>query len=484
VAGEMIIIGLGPGDPQWVTRGAWEEIQTVDEIFLRTKDHPAVSSFPKTLSVYSFDDVYEEAEDFTEVYSTIVDRLIQEATQREKIIYGVPGDPSVGEATVAALRTRSVESEIIIKIVPGVSFVEPCLALLEIDALDGLSVVDALTVAAGHHPSFPPDHPALIAQLYSKLVAADVKLTLMNQYPDDHPVTLIHFAGSPHAKVENCQLCEMDRRDNIGSMTTLFVPALSVPSSLESFQETVAHLRAPGGCPWDREQTHESLRMHLLEETYEVLQSIDTGNLVALKEELGDLLLQIVLHAQIATEAGEFTMADVIAGINAKIIRRHPHVFEDLDLKEVDQVLTNWEKLKAVEREAEGIEKGVLDGVPQGLPALAQAYELQLRVARVGFDWPEVEGVLAKINEELSEVQEAIDGVSQAAEIGDLLFAVVNYARWLDIDPETALRDANRRFRNRFAQLEKSTTALGRKLSEMTLEEMDSLWEAVKEDFR
>ena len=483
MAGEITIIGLGPGDPKWVTRGAWEEIQSADEIFLRTKDHPVVSWLPKTLSVHSFDDIYEEAEDFAEVYSTIVDRLIEEATQREKIIYAVPGDPSVGEATVSALRTRSVENKIILTIVPGVSFVEPCLAQLEIDALDGLCVVDALTVAAGYHPSFPPDRPALIAQLYSKLVAADVKLTLMNQYPDDHPVTLIHFAGTPQVEIEKCQLCEMDHRDNIGSMTTLFIPPLSVPSSMENFQETVAHLRAPGGCPWDREQTHESLRMHLLEETYEVLQSIDTGNVVTLKEELGDLLLQIVLHAQIATEAREFTMADVIAGINAKIVRRHPHVFEELDLKEVDQVLTNWEKLKAVEREAEGLEEGVLDGVPQGLPALAQAYELQLRVARVGFDWPEVEGVLAKINEELNEVQDATNGVSRAAELGDLLFAVVNYARWLDIDPETALRDANRRFRTRFTQLEKSTTALGRKLSEMTLEEMDSLWEAVKEDF-
>jgi tetrapyrrole methylase family protein/MazG family protein len=484
VAGEMTIIGLGPGDPKWVTRGAWEEIRSADEIFLRTKDHPVVSWLPKTLTFHSFDDVYEDAEDFAEVYSTIVDRLIQEATQRGKIIYAVPGDPSVGEATVAALRARSVENEFVIRIVPGVSFIEPCLTQLELDALDGLCVVDALTVAAGHHPSFPPDHPTLIAQLYSRLVAADVKLTLMNQYPDDHPVALIHFAGTPEGKVEKCLLCEMDHSDHIGNLTTLFVPPLSVPSSMENFQETVARLRAPGGCPWDREQTHESLRMHLLEETYEVLQSIDTADAAALKEELGDLLLQIVLHAQIATEAGTFTMADVIAGINAKIVRRHPHVFKELDLKGVEQVLINWEKLKAVEREAEGVEKGILDGVPEGLPALAQAYELQIRVARVGFDWPELEGVLAKIHEELSEVQEATDGVSRAAEIGDLLFALVNYARWLDIDPETALRDANRRFRTRFAQLEKSTTSLGRKLSEMTLEEMDSLWEAVKEDLR
>jgi tetrapyrrole methylase family protein/MazG family protein len=482
VTGELTVIGLGPGDPKWLTRGVWEEIQSADEIFLRTRDHPVISYLPKALTVHSFDGLYEEANNFAEVYSAIVDRLIQEIDKGGKIIYAVPGDPSVGEATVTALKARLSESDVNFTILPGVSFIEPCLEMLEIDALDGLCVVDALTIAAGHHPSFPPDHPAIIAQLYSKLVAADVKLTLMNQYPDEHPVKLLHLAGTTQASMEECLLCEMDHSENIGSMTTLFVPPLLVPSSLENFQETIARLRAPGGCPWDREQTHESLRMHLLEESYEVLHAIDIGEVEALEEELGDLLLQIVLHAQIATETGEFTMADVIAGINTKIIRRHPHVFEDKDLKGVDQVVVNWEKLKAAEREEEGNEKGILDGVPQGLPALAQAYELQLRVARVGFDWPEVEGVLNKIEEELGEVHEAEDEISQAAEIGDLLFAVVNYARWLNVDPETALRDANRRFRTRFAKLEKNSAALDRKLSEMTLEEMDSLWEAAKED--
>ncbi|OGO15322.1 MAG: hypothetical protein A2Z14_11675, partial [Chloroflexi bacterium RBG_16_48_8] len=346
---ELTIIGLGPGDPRWITREAWEEIHSMDEIFLRTKDHPVVSQLSEILSIHSFDDIYQEAGDFAEVYSRIVDQILYETTRRKKVLYAVPGDPMVGEATVAALRKRSIESGVAIKIIPGVSFIEPCLAMLKIDALDGLSVADALVVAAGYHPPFPPDHSTLIAQLYSKMVASDVKLTLMNQYPYDHPIVLLHFAGTPEAQMEEMELFEMDRSDQIGSMTALYIPPLSVPSSLESFQETVARLRAPDGCPWDQEQTHESLRMHLLEESYEVLHSIDSGNLSALKEELGDLLLQIVLHAQIATEAGEFTMADVIAGINTKIIRRHPHVFGELDLKEVDQVLTNWERLKAAE---------------------------------------------------------------------------------------------------------------------------------------
>jgi tetrapyrrole methylase family protein/MazG family protein len=482
VAGELIIVGLGPGDLKWITRGAWEVIHSSQWLFLRTAHHPVVSQLPDSLSIHSFDDVYEQSQDFAEVYSTIVERVIEEAVQEDCTLYAVPGDPSVGEATVSALCKRAVESGIKLQIIPGVSFIEPCLTLLDIDALDGLCVVDALGLASGHHPSFTSDHSTLIAQLYSKMVAADVKLTLMNQYPDDHPVILIHAAGTPHAEIEKCSLFEIDQSDQIGSMTTLYIPPLSTSSSLESFQETVAHLRAPDGCPWDREQTHESLRMHLLEESYEVLHAIDIGNIPALKEELGDLLLQIVLHAQIATEESEFTMADVIAGINTKIIRRHPHVFAELDLKDVDQVLLNWEKLKAKEREEEGTASGILSGVPQGLPALAQAFEIQSRVARVGFDWPELDGVLAKIQEELDEIDEAEDQVSRAGEIGDLLFAVVNYARWLKVDPETALRDANRRFRSRFAILEKNAAASERELDEMTLEEMDSLWEAVKED--
>jgi len=477
---QLTIIGLGPGDPKWMTREAWDEIHSMNEIFLRTKEHPVVPHLSEISLLHSFDAIYEEAEDFAEVYSRIVDQIFIELTKRKSVVYAVPGDPMVGEATVSMLLKRSTESGVDFKIIPGISFIEPCLAMLHMDALDGLSVVDSLVVAARHHPPFSPDQPVLIAQLYSKMVASDVKLTLMNQYPDDHPIKLIHSAGTAEAKIEEMELYQLDRSDQIGSLTVLYIPTLPRPSGLESFHETVARLRAPDGCPWDQEQTHESLRMHLMEESYEVLHSIDSGDLSALKEELGDLLLQIVLHAQIATEEGEFTLADVIAGINTKIIRRHPHVFGELELKEVDQVLTNWEKLKAAEREEEGSQKGLLDGVPQGLPALTQAYELQSRVARVGFDWSELPGVLAKIHEELNEVEEAEDIISKTAEIGDLLFTVVNYARWLNLDPEAALRDANKRFRIRFAELERKAVSLGLNVDQMSLEELDSLWEVVK----
>jgi len=197
---------------------------------------------------------------------------------------------------------------------------------------------------------------------------------------------------------------------------------------------------------------------------------------------LGDLLLQIVLQAQIATEEGVFRMADVIARIQDKIIRRHPHVFGDLDIEDVREVLHNWEALKEAERNAAGEGKGLLDGVPQGLPALAQADEIQSRVARVGFDWTDLDGVRAKVEEELREVEQAESPREMEQEIGDLLFAVVNYARWREVDPEAALRKANRRFRRRFAAIERAARAEGRGLEELTLEEMEDLWESAKDD--
>jgi len=480
VATGITIVGLGPGDPSLLTREAWQVLSKAEEIYLRTGDHPVVEHLPSGLALQTFDSLYMELDDFEAVYSAIVAKLLDLANRPDGVVYAVPGDPTVGEATVKTLHQTAAEAGLSFKIIHGISFVEPCLALVGIDALDGLHIADALELATGHHPPFSPDSPVLIGQLYSRLVAADVKLTLMNQYPDDHPVQLIHAAGTPEAKVEALPLHAVDRSPHIGGMTALYLPPLPMESAFESFQQTVAHLRAPDGCPWDREQTHQTLRTNLLEETYEALQAIDVEDMLALREELGDLLLQIVLQTQIATEEGDFSMAEVIAGIQAKIIRRHPHVFGDVSAVSVDHVLHNWEALKAAERQAEGAGKGILDGIPLGLPALSQAAEIQERVVRVGFDWPDIDGVQAKIAEELEEVQQAADPKERASEMGDLLFAVVNYARWLGVDPEAALREANLRFRRRFSHLVAVAKAEGRDLARMTLDEMDALWEEAK----
>jgi tetrapyrrole methylase family protein/MazG family protein len=269
--------------------------------------------------------------------------------------------------------------------------------------------------------------------------------------------------------------------DDFSENTNLYIPPLGEGTSFESFAEIVAHLRAPNGCPWDREQTHESLRKHLLEESYEAISAIDSGDFADMREEFGDLLLQIVLQSQIANEGGQFNVTQVIQGIYSKIVRRHPHVFGDLKLEGVDGVLANWEKLKEHERKGKKEEKGLLDGVPLALPALSQAQEYQDRAARVGFDWPEIEGVLEKISEEIEEVKRASDEKELAAEIGDLLFALVNLARWKKVDAESVLRETNFRFRKRFAYVEQGAKKQERNLSDLTLEAMDVLWNEAKQ---
>jgi tetrapyrrole methylase family protein/MazG family protein len=480
----IIIIGLGPGSADLLTKQAWDLLSGCDEIWVRTSQHPAVSVIQEQCGtvIRSFDHLYDEADSFEQVYATIVETILAKVQNSEQIVYAVPGDPYVGEATVSELMELAPTRNIRVEVMHGISFVEPSLRLVGQDALNGLFICDALDLARAHHPPFPPDTPALVGQIYSRLVASDVKLTLMNQYSADHRVKLIREAGGLKESIEDLQLADLDRRDDFNPTTSLFVPSVTEPSAFERFQETVAHLRAPEGCPWDREQTHQSLRSHILEEAYETLQAIDDDDMDALREELGDLMLQIVLQTQIATEEGFFQMPDVIAGIHEKLIRRHPHVFGDLDVDDVDEVLHNWESLKESERSEAGSAKGLLDGVPVFLPALAQAEEIQDRVVRVGFDWPAIEGVLDKVHEELEEIANAQDDEQVASEVGDLLFAVVNYARWLGVDPESALRSANHRFRHRFQSIELKARSQGKRLSDLSLAQMEALWQEAKEE--
>ncbi|MBL8120669.1 MAG: nucleoside triphosphate pyrophosphohydrolase, partial [Anaerolineae bacterium] len=331
------------------------------------------------------------------------------------------------------------------------------------------------------HPPINPDFPALLGQVYSREVAGNVKLTLMNQYPDEFPVVLVHGAGTDAPVVERVPLYEIDRSEHIQHMTSLYVPALGNMSSFEQFQEIIAHLRAPEGCPWDREQTHLSLRRYLLEEAHEVLEALDAEDSDALYKEMGDLLLQIVLHTQIAIDEGEFKMPDVLANVNRKMINRHPHVFGDAEAKTAGEVLSNWERLKQAEHAAEGVKReSILDGVPKGLPALMQAHQLQEKAAKVRFDWDAIEPVIAKVREELDEVLAAETDANRAEEIGDLLFVVANWARWLKVEPETALRETNAKFYRRFRYVEEGLAAQGKSVKQATLAEMDVLWDAAK----
>jgi tetrapyrrole methylase family protein/MazG family protein len=480
---DIIILGLGPGDPELLTVFASRLIGNINEIYIRTMDHPTIKSFPEDLVVHSFDHLYEEEEDYEGVYLRICNEIISKAKEKPGLVYAVPGDPFTAETTPALIIDQANKVGLKVKVVPGVSFLEPTFAALRTDPLPQLSIIDALELRDAHHPPFPPDKPAIIVQIFSREVASDIKLILMNNYPDNHPVILIHDAGSLTEKIEPVPLYQIDRSRSIGNRTTLYLHPLEQGTSLESFQEIIARLRAPDGCPWDREQDHQSLRPNLLEECFEVLEAIDRNDPLAMREEFGDLLLQIVLHAQIATEFGEFNMSEIIQGIYEKIIKRHPHVFEDLALedKKPETVIRNWEKIKAGERELNGEgDSSILDGVPGSLPALTQAETYQKRAARIGFDWDELGDVLKKLPEEIEELSRASNPKEIFSELGDILFTLVNIARWMGVDAESALREANQRFRSRFVLVEKEARANKRELSSLSLKELEELWEDSK----
>ena len=273
----ITLLGLGPGDPDQLTREAWNVLSSADEIYLRTRQHPTISSLPSTIKIFSFDDLYEDGESFDEVYAAITKKILELGRREGGVIYAVPGHPLVAEATCPEIARLARDEGLAVQIVEGLSFLEPTFSALSLDPYPRLTLFDALTLGELHVPTFAPDAPVLIAQIYSRLVASEVKSALTAIYPDEHQVKLIHGAGTKEQIVENVPLYEMDRSEHIGLLTSLYVPSLGEGTSFKSFQEIVAHLRAPNGCPWDKEQTHGSLRKHLLEESYEAIAAIELG---------------------------------------------------------------------------------------------------------------------------------------------------------------------------------------------------------------
>lgn len=496
----LTILGLGPGDLCHLTLEARQVLEEVQELFVRTTRHPVVSALPSHLTIRSFDHLYEEGRDLVEVYSSIARQVLKLAECPSGVVYAVPGHPLVGEESVRLLLEMAKEQQLPVKVIAGMSFLEPVFTALGLDPLEcGLQLADATLLATawtvvgeemahqrggkgallGFRRPVEPTGPVLVAQLHDQRVASRVKLTLMEIYPDQHPVTLVSSAGIKGQETKRTfPLYELDRQQDIDHLTCLYLPPLAPEKDVTAFsalRQVVARLRSPGGCPWDREQTHDSLKPTLLEETYEVLEALDDGDKAKLREELGDLLLQIVLHAQLAAESDHFTMDEVIGEINTKLVRRHPHVFGHQVVADAAEVLRHWDQIKREEGVASR-----LGGVPQHLPALAYAQAIQRRAARAGFDWPGVEGVLAKLAEEACELTRAPTRERRQHELGDLLFTVVNLARWLDVEAEETLRLANRRFHRRFRYMEERCADRGVDLSQLPLPEQDRLWEESK----
>jgi tetrapyrrole methylase family protein/MazG family protein len=476
----ITLLGLGPGDPKYLTREATQWLEGVSEVYLIDLHHPALSVFPASVKRTKIDDPSIVKTEGADLSQPVVSQILELGKRPEGVTFADTGHPCRDSLIGRQIFTRASEAGLPVRVIAGLSWNELVFQLTGQLLSTQLSIVDAQDLARRHMPGFPPSQPAVISPVNTIETAAGIKQVLLQVYPAEHPLLLLDNSGKEMV-TERLSLIELDHRPHLSAFSSLYIEPLNNNSAFENFQEVVARLRAPDGCPWDREQTHASLRQHLLEESYETLEAMDSGYMDDLREELGDLLLQIVLNAQIAGENDHFNMAQVIDGISSKIISRHPHVFGDVELEGVRGVLKNWEKLKEVERQQNGNHsKGLLDGAPASLPALAYAHEIQDRAARVGFDWPGIEGVIAKVHEELDEVLAARTDAEREGEIGDLEFAIVNLARWLKVDPESALRGTNHRFKRRFSHIEDTARERGVSLGDLGFEEMDRLWEEAK----
>lgn len=468
------VVGLGPAGLDRLPTSTLDLLlDPAVPLIVRTIAHPAAAELAAQREVVGCDDLYESTDDFEGVYRAIADRVLAVAA-KGPVTYAVPGSALVGERAVAILRDEAAGLEMH----PGESFLDLTFARVGLDPLGrGVQVLDAHDLPA----PLLLHLPTVFAQVDGRAAVDAVRDSLLALLPHDTSIVRLADLGAPDESVTTLQIAEL-RAEHAGLRVSLFldVPAPGWPGLVQ----TNARLRAE--CPWDREQTHHSLAKHLIEEAYEALEAIealpadspqgdpDVAGYIDLEEELGDLLLQVVFHATLATEAGVFGVEEVAESIRRKLVARHPHVFGDVDAATAEHVMANWQRLKQDEKSR----MSLLDGVPISLPALARAHEFQSRAAGVGFDWPDLEGVITKVKEEIAEVVEAAaggDADSVGSEVGDLLFSVVNLSRRLGVDPERALRAATARFDHRFRIIETSGDITG-----MTLEEMDTRWEEAK----
>ncbi|HHW36394.1 MAG TPA: nucleoside triphosphate pyrophosphohydrolase [Bacillales bacterium] len=486
LANKITVVGLGAGNFEQLPIGIYRQLkETSTPLVLRTKEHPVVDELVKEGIVFqSFDDIYESHDKFEEVYEHIVDILLQKVKETD-ITYAVPGHPLVAERTVKMLleQAQSGEGNFEVKIEGGQSFFDAMFAALEIDPVEGFQFLDGTDL---HEEELQLKQHIIIGQVYDSYIASEVKLTLMERLPDDYQVVIVAAAGSRDQVLKRVPLYELDREVEVNNLTSIYVPPVREDELLygefQALRKVIADLRGPNGCPWDREQTHESLKRYLVEETYEVLDAIDDGDDDLLIDELGDVLLQVMLHAQIGEDDGYFTIQDVIRAITEKMIRRHPHVFGDVSVDSTDEVVKNWDEIKLGEK-PEVVRESLLDGIPKELPSLYRAYELQKKAAKVGFDWKEVEPMWGKVKEEIAEFENetvAMDKEKLEKEFGDIIFALVNVARFYKIDPEEGLRATNLKFYNRFRFIEDTVKNKGYDITKMSLDELDVIWEDAK----
>jgi len=387
----ITVIGLGPGNPALRTADAQRALDAADQIILRTRIHPGLDDLATDARVTDCDDLYESAADFDALYPAVADRVLSAAQAGGVVVFAVPGHPRIGERSVPLVEAGARKLGIPIDVQDAVSFLDVAAGALGVDPLaQGLQIADAEEFAetttadpfAAGRLGVDPTRPLLVAQLYNRDLASSVKIALSRVYPDDYVVTLVRAAGIPGDQ-SACELPlhALDRQD-VDHLTTLWVPAMAPMETVrspESLTRLVARLRAPGGCPWDREQTSKSLRNSVLEEAYELVDAIDADDVGGLSEELGDLLLLVTMQAQMAEENGAFRIEDVFEGVNRKLIRRHPHVFGTVSATTPDAVIATWEGVKERERAEKGkstAKPNPIDRLPRVMPATRKVVEI------------------------------------------------------------------------------------------------------------
>ncbi|HEY3416679.1 MAG TPA: nucleoside triphosphate pyrophosphohydrolase [Armatimonadota bacterium] len=528
----ITIVGLGPGPLRYLTLETLEALQQAPSVVLRTRKHPAADELPEQqVRFTTCDDLYERHSTFEEVYQAIAARVVETAERASAVVYAVPGDPMVAERTVQILQEIGRErADLVINVLPAIGVVNLAIQRLRIDPGEGLLIADArdphlrpateppaLEDHAAYHGALPlinPTLPTLWLQLDTPLVTGNLKVLLLDHYPPEHPVTVLTaLGGGAQEQIITLPLSELDRGPAITHLTSLYLPPLSWQQrrhTLTDLLAIMALLRSDRGCPWDREQDMPALRRTVIEEAYEVAEAIDRGEPDVLADELGDLLMNVIFLAQLGAEEGLFDFSDVVQALADKLIRRHVHVFGDVEAETSAAVLRNWEQIKAGERAEKGT-PSIFADVPLALPALARSQKIQKRAARVGFDWVDFRGPLLKLYEELQELaeefglqgacapptelgdplvpqpeaQQLVESAPRARllhEIGDIFFAGVNLCRFVHLDAEEVMREANDRFVRRFHRVEAAVQARGQRVEELPLAALDQIWVEVKGD--
>lgn len=475
-------MGLGASDYEQLPIGIYKKLKEAKKVFVRTMEPPVLRVLQdEGIQFESFDHVYEKHDTFQPVYQEIVEHLL-EAAQSKPIVYAVPGHPLVAEQTVQLLIEAEREGKVQLAIEGGQSFLDPIFAALKIDPIEGFQLLDGTNFSI--HDVNMRSH-VLIAQVYDQFSASEVKLTLMEKYRDDYPITVVTGAGSSNELIKTIPLYELDQAMELNNLTTIYVPPvkshLDALKDWTTFRNIIATLRGPNGCPWDRKQTHESLKKYLIEETHEFLAAVDEKDDFGMVEELGDILLQVFLHAQIGEDEGYFNLEEVLESISEKMIRRHPHVFGDLSVKDADEVVLNWEEIKKQEKGEQ--KESLLKGEYRPNSSLQTSYNYQKKAAAVGFDWPDASGALSKFNEEWKEFREELEKGNNGSimdEFGDVLFTLVNIARFYNISPEEAMVHANEKFARRFRFVEEQVRKSGKTFQDFTLEQLDEFWNEAK----